>query len=211
MRVYLTILSFLICFQVLCQDAKDILKKAADLYSAESPIELDFTINTQNVGDDFVHSQNGIAFMSLNKFKINIPEAIAWFDGSTQWIYVKDLNEVNITTPTGADLMGISPMVLLRIYDKGYKVSFVGQTENTGSSVYEIAMNPEDPNVSIGVIHLQIDKKTYRIKQIKINNNGLENTFLVRQYRPNSIMDDSVFVFNPVDYPQAEIVDLRSE
>lgn len=191
------------------QDVKGILKKTYDKFAEESPVRLDFTINTKNVGDDLTHKQDGVAYMNLSNFKIDIPEATAWFDGVTQWIFVKDMNEVNITTPTGADLMAISPMVLLNIYQQGYEVSLVGETVNNGVEVYEVAMKPESEEVSIGLIHLHIEKKTHQIKQIKIRNEGLENTFIVNKYVPHVLIDEDIFVFNKKLCPDAEIVDLR--
>lgn len=53
--------------------------------------------------------------MKGNKFKIEIPDAITWFDGTTQWVYIKDTDEVNITNPTGDELQAIS-----RLYSSIY-------------------------------------------------------------------------------------------
>lgn len=209
MRKILFILFSIFTIQLNAKEVKEILKQTADLFASETPVKIDFTINTKNVGDDLSHSQNGVAYMTVNKFNIDIPEATAWFDGKTQWILVKDINEVNITNPTGADLMALSPMILLSIYEQGYDVAFVGQTEKSGSQVYEISMTPQSADKNIGLIHVLVDKQTYRIKQIKINIDGLENTFLVNSYTPNVIVGENVFQFQQEKYPDAEIVDLR--
>ena len=207
------VISFLlvsfIFINVNAEDVKEILKKTYDKFAEESPVQLEFSINTKQIGDDLTHRQDGVAFMNLSQFKIDIPEATAWFDGVTQWIYVKDINEVNITNPSGTDLMAISPMVLLNVYQQGYEVSLVGHTVNNGMEVYEIAMKPESEDVSIGLIHLQIEKKTHQIKQIKISNDGLENTFTVNKYIPHATVVANVFVFDKKLCPGAEIVDLR--
>lgn len=194
---------------LLGNEAENILKKAADNYKKEGTVLIDFTINTRNIGEDIVHSQNGTAHMKLDKFKINIPEASAWFDGTTQWIYVKDMGEVNITNPTGADLMAISPTVLFKIYEQGYDVSLLRSTNNQGVKVHEIAMIPQNPKNGIGTLHVQIEQLTSRIKQIIISNDGLENTFLVNKYTPVENISDELFVFDTKQYPNVEIVDLR--
>lgn len=210
MKLKLLLLLFIISVNtVFGNEGEKILKKAAETYKIEGSIVLTFTINTRNLGEDMVHSQNGIAKMQLDKFKIDIPEATAWFDGTTQWIYVKELEEVNITNPTGVDLMSISPTILFKVYEQGYNVTLLGGLVNNGVDVFEIIMMPQDPKNSIGTLRVQIEKATNRIKQIVITNAGLENTFLVNSYTPVKNMDSNIFVFDAKQYPNAEIVDLR--
>jgi len=51
-----------------------------------------------------------------NKFKLEMPDMETWFDGKTQWVWIKSTNEVNVSTPSSAEIAAISPLALLNIY-----------------------------------------------------------------------------------------------
>ena len=60
-------------------------------------------------------------------------QASVWFDGKTQWTYVKGNDEVNVSNPTESELASINPYHFIYMYQNGY----TGTVQKKGSS-YEV-------------------------------------------------------------------------
>jgi outer membrane lipoprotein-sorting protein len=212
MKTKLFSLAVLLIFTsvISAQEARSILDKAAEAYNKAGGVTVDFTLDSKDIKAKTVYSYDGKAYMKKDKFKIEIPDAITWFDGVTQWVYVKDTEEVNITNPTGEELQGISPSMLFNIYKKGYNLSYKGEKRIGGKIMQEVELAPQRKNADITKILVQIDKTNNIFSKIILTDKaGMQNTLTIRNYRTGTNMPDSTFSFSRNDCPQAEIVDLR--
>lgn len=207
----LSLISLLVfTLSISAQDARSILDKAADTYNKAGGVVANFTLDSKDTKAKLVYSYDGKAYMKGDKFKIEIPDAITWFDGKTQWVYVKDTEEVNISNPTGAELQGISPSMLFSIYKKGYNLSYKGEKRIGGKTVLEIELIPQKKNADITKILVQIDKASNVFSKITLTDKaGIQNILSIKSYQTGTNISDATFSFNKKDYPSAEIVDLR--
>lgn len=206
----ISILFFLGLTPIWAQNAKSILDKAAESYAKAGGVTAKFTLNTKEINAKHIYSQDGTAYMKGDKFKIEVPEAITWFDGKTQWIYMKDSEEVNITNPTGAELQAISPSMLFSIYKHGYDLKYNGEKTVNGKIVQEVEMTAQHKKIDLKKVIVQINKATNIFSKIVLTDvNGMENTLIINSYTTNSNLVDNSFVFNPKDYPKVELIDLR--
>ncbi|MDU1891187.1 MAG: outer membrane lipoprotein carrier protein LolA [Dysgonomonas sp.] len=197
-------------FTISAQNARDILDKASQTYNKAGSVTASFALDTRDPKAKTTYSYDGTAYMKGDKFKIEIPDAITWFDGVTQWVYVKDTDEVNVSNPAGEELQSISPSVLFNIYKKGFNLSYKGEKKASGKSVYEVELNPQKKGGDFTKIIVQIDKATNIFHKITlIDKNGLENMLTIKKYQVNTNLSDALFQFSKKDYPNAEIVDLR--
>lgn len=191
------------------QNAREILDKASDTYHKTGGVAVNFTLNSTDSKAKDVHSYDGRAYMKGDKFKIEIPGATTWFDGKTQWVYIKDTEEVNVSTPSGEELQGISPSILFSIYKKGYNLSYKGEKRVGGKTIQKIELTPQKKKADISKIVVEIDKATNTFSSISITDkSGLNNTLVIKKYKPESLVE-AIFIFNKNEYPKAEIVDLR--
>lgn len=206
----LIILFFASFFSVGAQNARTILDNANKAYNNAGGITASFTINTEDVGAKVTYSQDGKAYLKGNKFKIDVPDGITWFDGSTQWVYIKGSNEVNISNPAGEELAGVSPAVLLNIYKTGFKLDYKGETRENGKTVYVVEMIPESSNSEYSKMSINIDKTTNLFTSIKLfGKNKMNNHLIIRSLQTKTNPLDGTFVFNKKDYPGVEVIDLR--
>ena len=65
---------------------------------------------------DFGGSETGFLLLKGKKFYLNNGNIQSWYDGKTQWSYVADTEEVNISYPTIEELQGINPYLILMRY-----------------------------------------------------------------------------------------------
>ncbi|MBD8349896.1 LolA family protein [Dysgonomonas sp. HGC4] len=211
MNKKLLILVFL--FSVLglnAQDAKSILDKANLAYNQAGGITASFTINTEDVKGKTVYSQDGKAYLKGNKFKIDVPDGITWFDGKTQWVYAKGGDEVNVSNPTGEELAGVSPSVLLSLYKTGFKLNYKGEKKEKAKTVYVVEMIPLGKKTEFTKMVIHIDKATNIFTSVNtFGKDGVNNQLIITKLQTGVNLLDNLFVFNKKEYPQIEVIDLR--
>lgn len=211
MKKLYTLIAICLCAVSLsAQNAKAILDKASEAFLKSGGVTANFTLNTKEKGSNQIFSQDGTAHMKGDKFKIEIPDAITWFDGKTQWIYMKDVEEVNISNPTGAELQAISPSILFSIYKVGYDLKYNGENSINGKTVLEVELNAQNKKNELKKVLVYVNKSDNTFAKIVLyDSNNMENTLIINSYKTNSLLTDKFFVFDKKDFPDAEIVDLR--
>lgn len=210
MKTKLVTLLLLIASVANAQNARTILDKASEAYNKAGGITASFTLDTKDTKAKNTYSYDGKASMKGNKFKLEIPDAITWFDGTNQWVYIKDTDEVNVTNPTGEELQNISPSAIFSIYKKGFKLSYKGEKRVKGKGVHVVELTPENKKAEITKIVISIDKLSQLFSTITVTNKtGIENTLTINSMQTNISLNDSIFSFNKKEYPQVDIIDLR--
>ncbi|MEN9918898.1 MAG: hypothetical protein RL662_1334 [Bacteroidota bacterium] len=209
-KTIFTLFLFTLTFIVNAQNARTILDNASKAYNAAGGINASFTINTEDTRNKVKYSQDGKALLKGNKFKIVVPDGSTWFDGKTQWVYAEGSDEVNVSNPTGEELAGVSPSVLLNIYKTGFKLSNRGERKEKGKTVYIIDLMPESKKSEFSKMTVTIDKATNLFTSVTMSSkNGINNHLIINKLQTGSTLTDNTFVFNKKEYPNVEVIDLR--
>jgi outer membrane lipoprotein-sorting protein len=139
-----------------------------------------------------------------------MPTIDTWFDGKTQWVLMKDLNEVNISHPSNEEIASISPLALLSMYKTGFTLDTPASEIINGKNAFIINMSPTASKSDFKKISVGIDKKTNTVLQVDITlKNGMRNKISINDYNTNYNFPDTEFIFNRDDHKGVEIVDLR--
>ena len=179
------------------QSAKAVLDKAAGTITAQSGVKANFKMTTAN------GSTSGTIAIKGKKFYATTPQAKVWFDGKTQWTYLKNNDEVNVSNPTEAQLQAINPYNFIHLYKRGYTY-----TMNTAGTDYVIHLVANSADRKIKELFISVNKKTYQPKQVKMLQGKKWTTFDINSIKKENIAD-SQFRFNAKDFPKAEVIDLR--
>ena len=182
----------------MAQTAQQVLDKTAAVIGNKKGATANFKISSPKFG-----SASGSITIKGNKFNARTPQAIVWFNGKTQWSYMKKTNEVNVSNPTQAQQMSMNPYTFINIYKTGYT-----STMKTIGSNYKVRLVAQNKKRTVQELILTIDKKSYIPSQIKMRQGNTWSTITVSNFKAKSI-SNSTFVFNSKDFPKAEIVDLR--
>ena len=180
------------------QSARTILDRAAASVSNPGGVQAHFQMISKQMG-----TTSGEISVKGNKFHATTPDATIWFDGKTQWTYMKGSDEVNVSNPTDAELQAINPYNFINIYKQGGALS-----SRSISSFYEIHLTPTSKQRSIEEMYIIVDQKTYHPTHVKMRRKGKWSVILISQLRTVSL-SDNIFQFNAKDFPKAEIIDLR--
>ncbi len=175
--------------------ARTTLDKAAAKINLAKGAYADFTITGAQFG-----TQKGNIAIKGNKFNARTPSAIIWYDGKTQWLYNKNNEEVNVSTPTSSQQQSMNPYTFLNLYKKGCTLS----QSNTANG-YQVHIVGKSRGM--GEMYITVDKQ-YNIKQVRRRQGSQWITITISRLTPKSFAD-SAFRFSAKDYPQAEIIDLR--
>ena len=191
-------------------NARNILDKAYSAYENSNGTKMTFNIITTDENGTEYQPQKGTARIKGNKFKIEMPAIDTWFDGKTQWVLMKDLNEVNISHPSNEEIASISPLALLSMYKTGFTLDTPASEIINGKNAFIINMSPTASKSDFKKISVGIDKKTNTVLQVDITlKNGMRNKISINDYNTNYNFPDTEFIFNRDDHKGVEIVDLR--
>lgn len=180
------------------QTAQQVLNKTAKIIGNKGGASANFSLSSTKYG-----STSGTIAIKGNKFNAHTPQATVWYNGKTQWTYMKNTNEVNVSNPTQAQQMSMNPYTFINIYKTGYNSSL----KNVGSN-YEVHLIAQNKRRTVQELIITINKKTYVPSVIKMRQGSSWSTIKVSNFRAKNV-SNSTFVFNSKDFPKAEIVDLR--
>ena len=178
-------------------DAKKVLDKAAAVVGRRGGAAANFSITGGEVG-----RTSGSIIIKGNKFKAITPETTIWFDGTTQWAYMKSTNEVNVSTPSEAKRLSMNPYAFITMYKNGYHMSM-----KTTAAAYIVHLQAIHPARSMQEFYVTISK-TFYPQQIKMLQGKKWVTINISSFRAAS-HPNSYFRFRHSDAPSAEVVDLR--
>ena len=187
----------LICATNMAQTAKSVLDKAAANITVKTGIQAKFKM-TGSMGNT-----SGTIAIKGKKFHATTPQAIVWFDGKTQWTYMKNNDEVNVTNPTEAQLQAINPYNFINLYKNGYDY-----TLNKSGKDFVLHLTASSKDKKIKELFITVNKNTYTPTQVKLLQNKKWTIFDISDVKKQNL-PDAQFRFNAKDFPNAEVIDLR--
>ena len=179
------------------QTATKVLDKAAATVTMKEGVKADFKMSGS------MGSTSGTIVIKGKKFHATTPQAGVWFDGKTQWTYMKDNDEVNVSNPNESQLQAINPYNFLNLYKKGYKA-----TINSSGSSHVVHLTASSADRKIKELFITVDKKTYHPTQVKLLQGKKWTVFDITNLKKQATAD-AEFRFNAKEFPHAEIIDLR--
>lgn len=194
--VLLSLFVFLGAYSQNAAQARKILDKTASIVGNKSGASANFSVSGK-----YGNSSGTIAIKG-NKFNARTPQAIVWYDGKTQWTYMKSSQEVNVSTPTEAQQQSMNPYKFINIYKSGFKLGL--KNVSGGWQIHLYATNQER---SIKEMYITIGKN-YLPKVVKMRQSNGWTTISVSNFKSKPL-SDAMFRFNSKDFPDAEIIDLR--
>ena len=157
---------------------------------------------------EFEGSEIGLLLLKGEKFYLNSGNIQSWYDGKTQWSYVADTEEVNISHPTQEELQGINPYLILMRYKTDFNYTYKGNQMRNGVKGHEIVLTPKHSGQA-DVIRVFVSK-AYQPLAMKMEQNGQTLSEInVTSYKTDQKLEDGMFQFNKTLYPNAEIIDMR--
>ena len=195
------ILLSLVAFIATAQTPQEMLDKAVSKLKSSGAVTARYSVKGSQ------GNTAGTITMSGTKYRIVSGDMKCWFDGTTMWTYSKMTDEVNITTPTAADLQMANPYAAVNDFKSNYNMwKAAGQVPGT----YAIMLSPKKKS-PISKMYLYIDYKTYQVRNLHVKmSDGNSYTITLTDYKTGVSTPASTFTFDKSMVPAGtEVVDLR--
>ncbi len=197
------------------QTTKELLKAAADKALGHKTIKAEFEFIIDNAQLETKESYKGKLWIKGSKFKMDVDQTVTFCDGKNKWVYLTEVNEVNISViEKGEDLNPderflYDPLSIFTLYKNGFKYITSGTQKIEGKIYTVIDLSPEDKDKPFFKIKLWIseDYNYYAVKYFQ--KDGTRITLQLKDFKTNEKIGNSFFVFDAKEYPNVEIIDLR--
>lgn len=192
--------------------AKEILEKVSEKAKSYKSIAADFTFSMVNKEMEIDENNEGTIKMKGQKYVVELPNlgVKVFCDGTTIWNYMKDGNQVTISSIDDASSELMDPASLFNIYEKGFNSKFIGEKNEGGKVVYQIELEPDSEEYDVTKVNVFIDKSDMMIQSAQLfSTDGNIYGIVVKHMDTSKDFSDSQFVFNAANYPDVEVIDFR--
>ena len=196
-------------------DAKSqkIIDDTAAKFKSYPSVSISFSVNITQLQDKSETEQEGKIWLKGNRYKLEIPDYVIFYDGSKIYQYLPEYEEVRITKPEedDEDFQLMNPQTYFNISSKTFKSKLVKETTQNNRKVYEIDLYPiQVKTTKYSRIRVMIEKTTLQLVHLKaFMKDGTQYTLSFKPYEVNqTALRDSFFTFNTLEYPKVEVIDL---
>lgn len=205
--------AFLICLSALSVKSQSdpaavsILDKFSARASASPSVSINFTLVTVDQVQNYRDSLQGSVVLGKDSYRLDLPDNIIWYNGTTSWSYLPAEQEVTITEPDKNDDSFTSrPSRIFTIHREGFKTRLLEES----SSRYVIDLYPEDVGSDLIRVRLTIAKPSLDLKSLEYKQkDGITMTLAVRDFKLSGSQGPGFFDFIPSRYKGVDIIDMR--
>jgi len=192
--------------------AKEILDKLSATTKSYKTIQIDFSFTLENKQEDISETNDGWVALKGEQYRLHMPALSmdVYSDGKTNWSYLPDAGEVNVTDNTPGQDNSLNPANLFTIYEKGFKYRYIGEETVDGKKAFVIDLYPKDLNKDFTRVQLYIDASSYHILKAKTySKDGNLYTVVLKNMKTDQDLPDSYFKFDASKHPDVEVIDMR--
>lgn len=189
--------------------AKSILEATSKKVNTLKSLKAGFALKLAGSNGKVRETRKGSFLMKGQKYHVTLTGQEIICDGKTVWTYMKDANEVQITTYNPAEQTMSPTKLFTNFYDKEYKYRYVGARTVAGKNCDVVEMIPLNTSRQFSKVELAIDKTNNIVGGNVWEKNGNQYMYEVNGYTPNAKATDADFTFNAKAHPGVDVVDLR--
>jgi outer membrane lipoprotein-sorting protein len=190
--------------------AKAILDNVSKKVKALKSLKANFTITITGAKNAKPQTKKGNVYMKGEKYYVSLSGQEIYCDTKTIWTFMKESNEVQISSFDPNENSFTPSKLFTNFYDKEYTYKYVGEQTVSGKKVDVINLTPTNKSKQYSKVELMIDKAQSVVAGGKMyEKNGNVYQYTVSGYTPNPALTDNMFTFDTKKHPKVEVVDLR--
>lgn len=188
-------------------EAVKILDKFSSNALSAPSVSMKFNLVTIDQIENKNDTLTGSVILSKDKYKLELPDNIVWFNGETSTSYLPAEKEATITKPDKKDhSFQNRPSSIFSMYRNGYKSRFIEERQDS----YIIDLYPEDIKTDLVRVRLSIGKNSLDLRTLEYKRkDGIVSTLIVTEYNLKIKPDTDTFLFNSEKFKDVEIIDMR--
>lgn len=191
--------------------AKVILDRVSEKLADFSTILADFELIIDNRMEDLHSKSKGSIQIKGDKYYMESMGSQVYFDGTTMWSYMTDINEVSITEPESEDSDFVdNPALIFTFYNRDFKYRLIGEANVDHMWMYEIDLYPKNRNQPYSKFKLFVNKKNDMLYMVKaVSKDAIDYTIFIMNTKFDIPIEDKQFTFKIESHPEVEIIDMR--
>lgn len=206
---------FTVCFAVVSIFAQQVSNNAAAEKQVRAAVaklkksayETDFSLVYYDVATEDNNVSMGHIVLDGRRFHLTLGDMESFYDGLTQWIYLKDDNEVTITEPGEDELKDNNPVAMMEYYVDNYRINFDSDEEKGMRIINFFPHNPKEAECF--KIMLKLNADTGLPVSITIFQRNGDKISLYWNAFKSVVPDGVMFAFDSAKYKGVIINDLR--
>lgn len=218
-KIHIITLAFILLGMVNMLSAQESDKKALDILEnvsanmkAHPGFYVEYTFTFEDLADSTMKSFRGKMWYLNGNYKMDMMDQILFSDGTTNWVYQKEIQEVNISDFTEEETNSmIDPNALLENYATDYKCRFVSDRFINNRPLIEIHLFPSLLKESTySRIKVKIDKNKNQLYEFTfVGKEGVNYSVTINKMDNKTSVTENMVHFNKSLFPNAEIIDMR--
>ena len=189
------------------QTARNVMDRAAAKLEKAGGMQATFE-TTMFKGTAEQGTTRGTIQVQGQKFRVASQGADVWFDGKTQWSLLAGSDEVNVTTPTRAEVQQMNPYHFINLYKQGYGLS-LSTTTYQGKTMRKVDMTATSRGADIQKMTILIDQNDTPVNVRLKDKKGNWMRFRISSLKTGQKFSADTFQYKPSDHPGVEVIDLR--
>lgn len=192
--------------------AIEMLKEIGNQYDNAKVHLIDFALDIELPGQA-TETQKGELIQDGEKFILDMGERKIISDSETVWMYLKELNEVQINDADFDEVGGEfnSPSDIFNLYDsKEFVFAISSRFQEEGKDITQIEAKPLDTESDYSKMRLTLRDKGLEVQRLKIfYKDGSRFTMHIKEHNENYKLGADGFSFDASKYPDVHVEDLR--
>jgi outer membrane lipoprotein-sorting protein len=211
MKLTLISLSFFLLTISLSAQTDQEAFKILDRFSANAlgapSVSMKFRLVTDDQAESTKDTLKGSIILSKDKYNLELPDNIIWYNGETSWSYLPAEKEVTITKPDKKDnSFQNRPSSIFSMYKTGYKCRLIEEKNDS----WTIDLYPEDIKSDLLRVRLLIGKTLLNLKSLEYKKrDGVVITLNVIDFNLKQKPVAESFVYPATKFKGVEVVDMR--
>ncbi len=193
----------------MAQDEKAtlVLDRLSEKTKSYSSIQIEFEHLFSNKSAGINEQSSGTLELQGDNFRIDMAQQLIINNGTTHWIYLKEINEVQIMDYDPEEEDALSPNKLFTVYNEDYKNAYVEEKTIGTEQMHIIDLFPKQSG-PIMKVRLTINALKNQIHILALyDKNGGIYIYNIKSFKTNIKL--APFSFNAANYPNVEVIDLR--
>ena len=188
--------------------AEALLDKAVSAIKADAGVQMNFTIRMSDSSGEEMFDEKGVLKMDGDKFALLTDGMKLWCDGTAQWSYLAQNNEIYISEPNADDARAFSPVHLMELYKHGYRCAVDEKLATATEDA--VTMTAIARGNDIKRVTVLLNKKSKQpARLVVLYDNGTTASIKVDSYKGKCKFSAKEFRCREKNFPGAEVVDMR--
>ncbi len=190
------------------EKGEQLLKAASDKLKAFKTIRIEFSYEMENSQQGILEKMEGTLYSKGDQFRMKVGDNIFISDGKNVWIYMEDIDEVQINTVENSDI-NITPTAILDEFDKQYRSTFIRQEQHQGKLTDIVDLVPKQAQAFFKYRVGLDSRSNMMVYAIAYDRHGGTYSYNLKRIESDVNIPASTFTFSASEFPGVDIIDLR--